>query len=144
MLGTRLGRLAYSNSVEPKIVADLGEIYGPYTGSWFETIRETDIEHTVARSEAHAAEVMRYMMFLQLQDTLTQGRTVTGEDYHGEDNTGPIAAGAAGAADEEIREMVEELIGRLTAKAAPRKVPTASECRFCSIPKDYCPERIEG
>ena len=31
----------------------LGGIYGPYTGTWFESIRETDIEHIVARSEAH-------------------------------------------------------------------------------------------
>ena len=43
----------YSPSVEPKIVAELEGIYGPYTGTWFESIRETDIEHIVARSEAH-------------------------------------------------------------------------------------------
>ena len=30
-----------------------GIIYGPYTGSYFSSIRETDIEHIVARSEAH-------------------------------------------------------------------------------------------
>ena len=47
------GDYAYSPSVEPKLVADLGGIYGPYTGSWFETIRETDIEYIVARSEGH-------------------------------------------------------------------------------------------
>ncbi len=39
--------------MEPRIVAELGGIYGPCTGSWLETIRETDIEHIVARSEAH-------------------------------------------------------------------------------------------
>ena len=43
----------YSPSVEPRIVEELGGIYGPYTGRWFESIRETDIEHIVARSEAH-------------------------------------------------------------------------------------------
>ena len=43
----------YSPSVEPKIVEAQGGIYGPYTGTWFESIRETDIEHIVARSEAH-------------------------------------------------------------------------------------------
>ena len=43
----------YSPSVEPRIVDELGGIYGPYTGTWFESIRETDIEHIVARSEAH-------------------------------------------------------------------------------------------
>ena len=43
----------YSPSVEPRIVEAQGGIYGPYTGTWFESIRETDIEHIVARSEAH-------------------------------------------------------------------------------------------
>ena len=43
----------YSPSVEPRIVEAQGGIYGPYTGAWFESIRETDIEHIVARSEAH-------------------------------------------------------------------------------------------
>ena len=43
----------YSQRVEDAIIADLGGIYSPYTGEWFETKRETDIEHMVARSEAH-------------------------------------------------------------------------------------------
>ena len=43
----------YSPSVEPRIVDAQGGIYGPYTGTWFESIKETDIEHIVARSEAH-------------------------------------------------------------------------------------------
>ena len=30
-----------------------GIIYGPYTGTWFASTSETDIEHIVARSEAH-------------------------------------------------------------------------------------------
>ena len=43
----------YSPSVEPRIVDAQGGIYGPYTGTWFDSIRDTDIEHIVARSEAH-------------------------------------------------------------------------------------------
>lgn len=44
----------YSQSVEQRIVADMGGIiYGPYTGTWFSSTGETDIEHIVARSEAH-------------------------------------------------------------------------------------------
>ena len=43
----------YSQRVEDDIIADLGGIYSPYTGEWFATQRETDIEHMVARSEAH-------------------------------------------------------------------------------------------
>ncbi len=43
----------YPQSVEDRITAQLGGVYGPYTGRWFATQRETDIEHIVARSEAH-------------------------------------------------------------------------------------------
>ena len=43
----------YPQSVEDRIVADLGGVYGPYTGRWFASQRDTDIEHIVARSEAH-------------------------------------------------------------------------------------------
>ncbi len=44
----------YSQSVEQRIVASMGGIiYGPYTGKWFDSTSETDIEHIVARSEAH-------------------------------------------------------------------------------------------
>ena len=43
----------YSQSLEARIVASLGRIYGPYTGRCFGSTRETDIEHMVATSEAH-------------------------------------------------------------------------------------------
>ncbi len=43
----------YSQSVERQIVDSMGQIYGPYTGRCFASTRETDIEHIVARSEAH-------------------------------------------------------------------------------------------
>ena len=39
--------------MEGRIVAELGGVYGPYTGRWFESTSDTDIEHVVARSEAH-------------------------------------------------------------------------------------------
>ena len=44
---------SYPQSVEDRIVASIGTIYSPYTGECFATTRETDIEHIVARSEAH-------------------------------------------------------------------------------------------
>ena len=43
----------YPQSVEDRIVAELGGVYGPYTERWFASKTETDIEHMVARSEAH-------------------------------------------------------------------------------------------
>lgn len=44
----------YSQSVEDIIVKRMGgKVYGPYSGRYFKTDRETDIEHIVATSEAH-------------------------------------------------------------------------------------------
>ena len=47
------GDYPYPQSIEDRIVAELGGVYGPYTGTWFTSKRETDVEHIVARSEAH-------------------------------------------------------------------------------------------
>ncbi len=44
----------YSQSVEQNIVESLGNrIYSPYSGKFFQSTEETDIEHIVSLSEAH-------------------------------------------------------------------------------------------
>ena len=44
----------YPQSMELQIIEEMGgNIYGPYTGRHFFSRRQTDIEHIVARSEAH-------------------------------------------------------------------------------------------
>ena len=45
--------------LEDRIVAQQGSIYSPYDGRPFNSIRETDIEHIVARSEAHESGLCR-------------------------------------------------------------------------------------
>ena len=49
----RAGDYSYPQSVEASIVRELGGIYSPYTGERFTSTGQTDIEHMVARSEAH-------------------------------------------------------------------------------------------
>ena len=44
---------SYPQSVEPLIADRLGGIYSPYTCETFGELTKTDIEHIVARSEAH-------------------------------------------------------------------------------------------
>ena len=44
---------SYPQSIEREIVRLLGAVYGPYTGTCFASMSETDIEHIVAASEAH-------------------------------------------------------------------------------------------
>ena len=44
----------YSQSVEDAVIASMnGKIYGPYTGRYFDSKRDTDIEHIVSVSEIH-------------------------------------------------------------------------------------------
>jgi hypothetical protein len=47
------GDYSYPQSVEDDIIDRLGGIYSPYTDACFASKSETDIEHMVARSEAH-------------------------------------------------------------------------------------------
>ncbi len=47
------GDYSYPQSVEDRLIAELGGVYSPYTGEWFADKYQTDIEHIVARSEAH-------------------------------------------------------------------------------------------
>ena len=47
------GDYRYPQSVEARIVASIGKVYGPYTGRCFSGTDQTDIEHIVATSEAH-------------------------------------------------------------------------------------------
>ena len=48
------GDYPYPRSVEREIVASMGgRVYGPYTGRHYRSMRDTDIEHIVAVSEAH-------------------------------------------------------------------------------------------
>lgn len=50
----------YPQSVEDIVVAEMdGKIYGPYTGRYFRSDRETDIEHIVAASEGHDSGLCR-------------------------------------------------------------------------------------
>ena len=43
----------YPASVEAQIVERLGGMWSPYDGTRFESLRESDIEHVIAVSEAH-------------------------------------------------------------------------------------------
>ncbi len=70
------GDYSYPQSVEDAIIDRLGGIYSPYTGECFAGKSETDIEHMVARSEAHdsglcAADGGTRRSFSQDLDNLT-------------------------------------------------------------------------
>ena len=49
----------YPQAVEDDIVRRLGGLFSPYTGEEFDSKGDTDIEHIVARSEAHDSGLCR-------------------------------------------------------------------------------------
>ncbi len=66
----------YSPSVEDALVAQLGGVFSPYTCEVFDSTAQTDIEHIVARSEAHdsglcAADSAARRRFSEDVDNLT-------------------------------------------------------------------------
>ena len=50
---------AYPQSVEDDIIQRLGGLFSPYTNEMFDSKGDTDIEHVVARSEAHDSGLCR-------------------------------------------------------------------------------------
>ena len=48
------------------------------------------------------------------------------------------------AVDGAFIDSVSSLVRRLAADAPARKVPSATECRFCDITRDDCPERLDA
>ncbi len=83
----------YPQSVEAEIVASMGgNIYGPYTGDYFGSTRETQIEHIVARAEAHdsgacAWDESRRRTFARDLDNLTLADPVTNRGKSSQDFT---------------------------------------------------------
>ena len=55
----RSDEYAYPQAVEDDIIQRLGGIFSPYTGEEFNSKGDTDIEHIVARSEAHDSGLCR-------------------------------------------------------------------------------------
>ena len=55
----RSDEYAYPQAVEDDIIQRLGGIFSPYTGEVFHSKGDTDIEHVVARSEAHDSGLCR-------------------------------------------------------------------------------------
>ena len=80
------------------------------------------------------------MAWLPLADGRYREVRLSGRVYYGEDAVIDIPGNTI---DDWFREITAGLIGRVTAKTPPRKAPSASECKFCPISSQYCPDRRE-
>ena len=89
---------------------------------------------------SHEIQVMLYMAWLPLADRRYQSSKLQGQVYYAEDQGIDIPASAV---DHRFSEIVKELISRLASKTPARKAPSVSECRFCPISSQHCPDRRE-
>ena len=116
----------YPQSVEDRIVDELGGIYGPYTGRWFASKTETDIEHMVARSEAHdsglcaadpatrrrfASDLLNLTLAGPRMNRLREGRPRRGRVAAGAEPLLVRGAGGRGLATEDVGLVVAAVNG---------------------------------
>jgi len=85
-------------------------------------------------------QVMLYLMFLPLafekyRDTIFDGEVVY------KDSIVPIDWKDV---DDDLKEVVWDLVKRVGGEKPCRKVPSYSECKWCDISKNDCPQKMEG
>ena len=95
---------------------------------------------TAKPNPSHEIQVMLYMTWLPMIDPKFQKVKLSGEVYYGEEAVINIPAASV---NDRFKEITAGLITRVTSKTPPRKAPGISECRFCPISSQYCPERRE-
>lgn len=94
---------------------------------------------TGSPSNAHIAQVMIYMYAVPIaikhfRKTIFEGKVVY-NDHEVEVPNGRV--------DQEFVSSLTELVQRLASPSPAIKVPSYSECRYCEISSEDCPERVE-
>ena len=95
---------------------------------------------TGRRRPSDAAQVMIYMYALPYQPRY-RGMSFEGRVAYADG--GEDVAIPAGAVNDSFRADLHAQIRRVTAANAPRRRPSAFECRMCDITPNDCPERID-
>ena len=88
---------------------------------------------------SHHVQVMTYMLLLPLADPRFADVPIRGVVSY-PDRSVDIPVDAV---NEDFERILRSQVSRLAASAPARKAPSASECRFCLISSQYCPERVE-
>ena len=84
-------------------------------------------------------QVLVYMLILPLTHAACRGRSIDGELQYRRD-TVPIPAAKI---TPELRELFRDTMHRVGGDAAPGRVPSHGECRFCDIRAEDCSDRID-
>ena len=102
-------------------------------------VRIIDVKAGQPRA-ADQVQVMIYMYLLPLALPELQGAGVRGQVVYG----GHEVDIELDALDATFVQALQEQIQRLAARAEAVKVPSWSECQFCDIAREHCPERVEA
>ncbi len=101
-------------------------------------VRIYDVK-TGARRESHQIQVMIYMYCLPREAPVYRQRLLHGTIVYADGRVDIPAT----AIDASFIGSFDYFLDILDSSTTPDKAPSASECRFCDIPKSECPERIE-
>jgi RecB family exonuclease len=84
-------------------------------------------------------QVLIYMLILPKTHRAVQGKKIIGEIQY---NSASISIDANDVS-EDFKKTFRECMQQISDETAPEKVPSYSECSFCDITKDDCPDRID-
>ena len=91
-------------------------------------------------SPHHAVQVLTYMYAVPRALEQFRGMEFRGHVIYPDGNVQIPASGL----DRKFVDRLGSLIRRLADENPARKVPSASECRWCDITREDCPERVEA
>ena len=95
---------------------------------------------TGQRRDSHVAQVMVYMYAAPQALGHCRGLPVRGQVVYPDG----VVDVPASAVDDRFFEELRGLILRLASEVPPRRAPSPSECRFCDISRQDCPDRMAG
>ena len=113
---------------KPDIVAVRGD------DAWVEDCK------TGKPKNADLYQVLLYMLLVPLSVERCRGLRLEGRLVY-MDNIIHVPAGQVNA---ELKAQLREAIATLSGTTSARKVPSFQECRFCDIPFQCCPERVDN
>ena len=88
---------------------------------------------------SHHVQVMAYMLLMPSADRRFADVPIRGVVSY-PDHNGDIPADVV---NDDFERILRSQVSRLAASEPARKAPSTSECRFCPIGSQYCPERVE-
>lgn len=90
--------------------------------------------------EHHAIQVLLYMWAFPLARREYGGLPISGRVVYPDH----VVEASQSAVDQTFVDRAVDLIKALAGEEPPPRTPSASECVFCEITSDDCPDRVEG